>query len=168
MKKFEGLHTLILGSGSGGWVPEAYSDTILSALPRFNRLQHFSLKYDCTELVLKVLSESCSKTLRVLDVERSLQVKDQICVDYILCFKNLVEINIFKTGLQDNEICQILVGLKNIIQRNHIFSMFLSVSRASRFGWEEVQMPAGSLPRYIEFSCVPGADRSVRGDQGYE
>ena len=115
LKKFEGLHTLILGSGSGGWVPEAYSDTILSALPRFNRLQHFSLKYDCTELVLKVLSESCSKTLRVLDVERSLQVKDQICVDYILCFKNLVEINIFKTGLQDNEICQILVGLKNII-----------------------------------------------------
>ena len=40
---FEGIHTLILGSGSGGWVPEAYSDKFLTALPHFKKLQHFSL-----------------------------------------------------------------------------------------------------------------------------
>ena len=112
---FQGLHTLILGSGSGGWVPEAYAFKFLRALPKFNKLQHFSLKYDCTEHVLKVLSESCSESLRLLDVERCLQVKDQICVDYILSFKNLIELNIFKTGLEDSEICQILVALKNIL-----------------------------------------------------
>ena len=113
---FEGLHTLILGSGSGGWVPEAYADKFLKALPRFDKLQKFSLKYDCTEVVLKALSGSCRKTLRVLDVERSLQIKSQTCVDHILSFKNLVELNIFKTGLEDSEICQILVGLKDITQ----------------------------------------------------
>ena len=85
---FQALQTLILGSGSGGWVPEAYSDLFLSALPRFNMLRHFSLKYDCTEVVLKVLSETCSESLRVLDIERSIQVKNQICVDYILTFRN--------------------------------------------------------------------------------
>ena len=115
MTGFEGLKTLILGSGSGGWVPEAYSDKFLTALPKFNNLQCFSLKYDCTEVVLKVLSESCSKTLRLLDVERSLQVKTQSCVDYILSFRNLAELNIFRSGLQDSEICQILVALKNIL-----------------------------------------------------
>ena len=114
LRRFEGLHTLILGSGSGGWVPEAYADKFITALPHFDRLQKFSLKYDCTEIVLKALSETCSKTLRSLDVERSQQVKDQICVDHILCFKNLVELNIFKTGLLDSEICQIIVSLKEI------------------------------------------------------
>ena len=111
---FQALHTLILGSGSGGWLPEAYSDLFLSALPRFNRLRHFSLKYDCTEIVLKVLSETCSQSLRVLDIERSLQVKNQMCVNHILTFTDLIELNIFKTGLQDSEICQILVALNNI------------------------------------------------------
>ena len=115
LRGFQGLHTLILGSGSGGWVPEAYADKFLKALPRFNKLQNFSLKYDCTEHVLKVLSETCSESLRVLDLERSLQVKDQICVDYILSFKHLIELNIFKTGLEDSEIGQILVALKNIM-----------------------------------------------------
>ena len=115
LKGFEGLHTLILGSGSGGWVTEAYSDKFLKALPQFNRLQHFSLKYDCTEDVLKVLSETCSQTLRVLDIERSLQVKTQNCVDYIHCLQNLTELNVFKTGLQVEEICQILVRLKSLL-----------------------------------------------------
>ena len=114
LKCFVGLHTLILGSGSGGWVPEAYADKFSIALPRFDRLQQFSLKYDCTDIVLKVLSETCSNTLRSLDVERSQQVKEQKCVDYLLRFKNLVELNIFKTGFEDSEICQIIVALKEL------------------------------------------------------
>ena len=62
-----------------------------------------------------MLSETCSTSLRVLDLERCLQVKNQTCVDYILTFRNLTELNIFKTGLEDSEICQILVALKNLI-----------------------------------------------------
>ena len=59
LSRFEGLSTLILGSGSGGWVPDAYSDKFSVALPSLRQLVHFSLKYDCTPNVLKVLSESC-------------------------------------------------------------------------------------------------------------
>ena len=38
-------------------------------------LVHFSLKYDCTESLLEVLAENCSRTLRILDIERSQHVK---------------------------------------------------------------------------------------------
>ena len=38
-------------------------------------LVHFSLKYDCTESLLEVLAENCSRSLRILDIERSQQVK---------------------------------------------------------------------------------------------
>ena len=72
---FRGLTCLILGSGSGGWVPDAYADKFASALPHLKRLVQFSLKYDCTSAVLKALSESCQKTLRVLDLERSTYVQ---------------------------------------------------------------------------------------------
>ena len=75
LRRFGGLHTLNLGSGSGGWVPEAYADKFITALPHFDKLQKFSLKYDCTEIVLKVLSENCPNTLRSLDIERSQQVQ---------------------------------------------------------------------------------------------
>ena len=61
---FGGLTTLILGSGSGGWVPDAYSGKFIHALPNLTRLIHFSLKYDCTPTVLTALSQSCHKTLR--------------------------------------------------------------------------------------------------------
>jgi hypothetical protein len=95
---FKNLTTLILGSGSGGWVPEAYADKFLLGLPHMNHLVHFSLKYDCTENVLQVLSETCGKTLRVLDIERSRQVRDD-AVPYIKSCAELVSINIFQTDL---------------------------------------------------------------------
>ena len=81
-------------------MPDAYSDKFIIALPHLKRLVHFSLKYDCTSSVLQVLSESCHNSLRILDIERSMQVKGDECVDYILSFKQIVEMNLFKTGLQ--------------------------------------------------------------------
>jgi hypothetical protein len=95
---FKNLTTLILGSGSGGWVTEAYADKFLQGLSCMNYLVHFSLKYDCTENVLQVLSETCGKTLRVLDIEQSRQVRDE-AVPYIKACAGLVRINIFQTDL---------------------------------------------------------------------
>ena len=48
---------------------------IFSGLPKMKNLVHFSLKYDCTESLLEALAENCSRTLRILDIERSQQVK---------------------------------------------------------------------------------------------
>ena len=95
---FQNLSTLILGSGSGGWVTEAYADKFLLGLPHMKRLAHFSLKYDCTSNILLVLSETCRKTLKVLDIERSKQVRDD-AVAFILALSELVKINIFQTDL---------------------------------------------------------------------
>ena len=48
------LRVLILGSGSGGWVTEAYAEKFLIGIPSMTNLVHFSLKYDCTPSILQV------------------------------------------------------------------------------------------------------------------
>ena len=53
-KLFRDLRVLILGSGSGGWVTEAYSEKFLLGIPSMTHLVHFSLKYDCTPSILQV------------------------------------------------------------------------------------------------------------------
>lgn len=61
LSSFKGLRHLRLGSGSGGWVTEAYSESFLLGIPHMTHLVSFSLKYDCTESVLQVLSDTCSR-----------------------------------------------------------------------------------------------------------
>lgn len=48
---------LVLGSGSGGWVTDAYNEYFLLAIPKMRHLVKFSLMYDCTENVLQVSEE---------------------------------------------------------------------------------------------------------------
>ena len=94
---FKNLRTLILGSGSGGWVADVYSEKFAVGLPHMKYLVHVSLKYDCNSYFLNTLS-CCAKTLRVLDIEQSKQVRDD-SVAFIKALPNLVKLNIFRTGL---------------------------------------------------------------------
>ena len=95
---FKNLRTLILGSGSGGWVTDIYSEKFAQGLPNMHQLVHLSLKYDCNSYFLHTLSETCAKTLRILDIEHSKQVYDD-SVPFIKSLANLVKINVFRTSL---------------------------------------------------------------------
>lgn len=110
---FRNLRKLILGSGSGGWVTEAFADKFLLGLPHMPLLVHFSLKYDCTVNVLQVLSETCARTLRVLDIERSRQVRDD-SMQFILACQGLFDINIFQTDLSLQGQADVLLGLPEL------------------------------------------------------
>ena len=98
LSQFVSVTTLILGSGSGGWVTEAYSEQFILGLPHMKHLIHFSLSYDCTGSILQVLSETCRKSLKVLDIERSRQVRND-SIRYIKAFKQLIKINIFEIAI---------------------------------------------------------------------
>jgi hypothetical protein len=94
-------------------VTEAYSEYFLLGIPRMKNLVKFSLKYDCTENVLQVLSETVGETLKYLDVEQSMQVMGS-STQYILKFSNLEELGIYRTSLGEESQAQILVGMKNL------------------------------------------------------
>ena len=98
LPKFTNTTTLILGSGSGGLVTEAYSDKFLNGLSQMKYLVHFSLKYDCSTDILRLLSETCGKCLRVMDIERSRLVCDK-SVKYIVRCDGLVKLNVFGSEL---------------------------------------------------------------------
>ena len=113
LQHFESLRSLVLGSGSGGWVTSAYNEYFLLGIPKLRNLVRFSLKYDCTENVLQVLSETAGATLRSLDIEYSAQVKDA-SAEYILRLTELEEVGMFRTGMNIAAKAEILVGLKNL------------------------------------------------------
>jgi hypothetical protein len=113
LQGFKGLTVIKLGAGSGGWVTEAFADNFLIGIPHMPCLVHFSLKYDCTVNVLQVLSETCSRTLKVLDVERSRQIRND-AVPYILSCTELVDINVFQTDLSVSKFSEVLLGLKKL------------------------------------------------------
>ena len=94
LSQFVNVTKLILGSGSGGWVTEAYSDQFISGLQHMKHLMHFSLCHDCTSTILQVLSETCRKSLKVMDIQRSRQVTND-SIKYIRACKQLIKINIF-------------------------------------------------------------------------
>ena len=48
------LTVLNLGSGSGGSVTDAFEDKFIAGVAVLNKLQAFTLRYDCTYIVLKV------------------------------------------------------------------------------------------------------------------
>ena len=69
---------------------------------------------NCLMRLLQVLSETCRHSLRILDVERSQQVKDA-ALPYILEMEYLEDINVFGTGLSVESKAKVLVGLKNLM-----------------------------------------------------
>ena len=100
LHKFSNITILILGSISGGW-GNCYEAKFLAGLPYMKNLIHFSLKYDCTKTILQVLSDTCWKTLRILDIERSTKIRDD-SIDYIKNCSGLVKINIFQGKSPNN------------------------------------------------------------------
>jgi len=73
-------------------------------------LQEFTLRYDCSQKILASLASTCSRTLLLLDVERSRQVNDE-SVGSILALTQLVSLAIFNTGLTERGQVALLEGL---------------------------------------------------------
>ena len=71
---------------------------IFNGLSQMKYLVHFSLKYDCSTDILRLLSETCGKCLRVMDIERSRLVCDK-SVKYIVRCDGLVKLNVFGSEL---------------------------------------------------------------------
>ena len=57
LRLFGNLHTLLLGSGSGGWIVDIYAEKFAVGLPHMHKLVHLSLKYDCNSYFLHTLSQ---------------------------------------------------------------------------------------------------------------
>eukprot|EP00092_Neocalanus_flemingeri_P000342 GFUD01000364.1.p1 GENE.GFUD01000364.1~~GFUD01000364.1.p1 ORF type:complete len:610 (-),score=204.58 GFUD01000364.1:119-1900(-) len=111
LPEMENLTVLNLGSGSGGSVTEAFEDRFIAGVTVLKKLNLFTLRYDCTDNILKVLSATCGGTLRTLDLERSRKVTDD-SIQHIVLFTNLVSLGIFNTALSTRGQAQLLKGLK--------------------------------------------------------
>ena len=72
---FRGLRSLILGSGTGGW-SNMYIEKFSSGVLNMKHLVKFSLCYDCTDSIIKLLTRNCKASLMIVDVEMSMQVTD--------------------------------------------------------------------------------------------
>ena len=63
-------------------------------------LVKFSLCYDCTDSILRILVRNCRKTLRILDVEMSKQVTDESAERIAQC-ENIHTLHIFHTDITE-------------------------------------------------------------------
>ena len=63
-------------------------------------LREFSLKHDCNNQILEALARHCWYTLQILDIENSKQVNNN-SVEWILSCQNIMELNVFKTSIND-------------------------------------------------------------------
>ena len=73
----------------------------------------FSLCYDCTNTIVKILIRNCKETLRILDVEMSKQVTDE-AADHIAQASNIHTLQIFHTDITEKGHCKILTKLKKL------------------------------------------------------
>ena len=78
-----------------------------------NRLEHFSCKHDCNYKLLEALSEHCSQSMKILDVEDSKNVDDK-SLDFIRKMPHLEELNIFNTKLTEESKAKILLALPKL------------------------------------------------------
>ena len=109
---FRGLKCLNLGSGTGGW-SNMYTGKFSEGIRTMNRLVKFSLCYDCTDSILKILARNCSKTLRIIDVEMSKQVTDQ-SAELIAKMENIHTLHIFHTDITERGHYLILMNLRKL------------------------------------------------------
>ena len=112
INQFKGLRCLNLGSGTGGW-SNMYIEQFSNGIRTMRCLVKFSLCYDCTNSILKILSRNCSSTLRILDVEMSKQVTD-LSAEFIAKCGNLHTLHIFHTSITEQGHCLILTRLKKL------------------------------------------------------
>ena len=97
--RLSGLRSLNLGSGTGGW-SNMYIEKFSNGIRTMRNLVKFSLCYDCTDSILKILARNCRRTLRILDVEMSKQVTDK-SGEFISQCSNIHTLHIFHTGLTE-------------------------------------------------------------------
>ena len=76
-------------------------------------LVSFTLQYDCTASVLQVLSETCCKTLKILDIERSRQVRND-SIPFILACTKLQDLNVFQADFDEEGLTRVLMGLNDL------------------------------------------------------
>ena len=101
--QFGKLKKLILrnqGNSSGQWLFKSTIEELKNGFRGMKCLQEFSLKQDCNNQILEALSKHCHITLKILDVENSKQINN-VSVDYILACRNILQLNIFKTSIND-------------------------------------------------------------------
>ena len=76
-------------------------------------LCHFSLTYDSTDEIIRVLAKNCSHCLQILDIEYSTLVTDESINDFLAC-KRLVKLHMFHTGLSLAGKARLILNLKNL------------------------------------------------------
>ena len=112
LNKFVGLKTLILGSGTGGW-SNMYVEKFATGVKTMKHLVKFSLCYDCTDSIVKILIRNCKRTLRILDVEMSNQVTDE-AADWIVQAENIHTLQIYHSGMTEVGHAKLLLKLKKL------------------------------------------------------
>ena len=106
------LHSLILGSGSGGW-SDVWQTKFLNGLFVMEHLVVFSLTYDCNDEMLRMLRRNCGRTIRVIDAEHSQMVTDEGADELARC-PNLEQLHLFHTAITPWGHARILRRLKNL------------------------------------------------------
>ena len=96
---FRGLRSLVLGSGTGGW-SNMYIEKLSVGVKNMKHLVKFSLCYDCTDSIIKLLTRNCKATLQIVDVEMSMQVTDA-SAELLSDCKNIHTLHIFHTSMTD-------------------------------------------------------------------
>ena len=76
-------------------------------------LCHFSLTYDSTDEIIRVLANNCSHCLQILDIEYSTLVTDESINDLLKC-KKILKLHMFHTGLSLPGKARLLLNLKNL------------------------------------------------------
>ena len=126
------LVSLNLGSGSGGTVTDAFEDKFIEGIAALTCLRQLTLRYDATDRIIEVkviygsftfkfsknafmqaASQTCYKTLTLLDVERSRKVTDD-SVNYLLKFIKLKSLGIFHTSITNVGKAEVIFGLQNL------------------------------------------------------
>ena len=97
LRIFRGLRSLVLGSGTGGW-SNMYIEKFSAGVMNMKNLVRFSLCYDCTDHIIKLLTRNCKHSLRIVDVEMSMQVTDASAECLSSC-KHIHTLHIFHTGI---------------------------------------------------------------------
>ena len=90
-----------------------YVEKFANGVKTMKHLVKFSLCYDCTNSIVKILIRNCKKTLRILDVEMSKQVTDE-AADWIAQAENIHTLQIYHSGMTEVGHAKLLLKLKKL------------------------------------------------------
>ena len=110
--RMTGLERLNLGSGSGGWKTSDIERLIVCGMPSMKNLTSLCLCFDCTDHILSVVGQNCSK-LQCLDVTASRSVTDRSVSILINCTE-LRELHFYRTSVSVEGYAVLLKGLPRL------------------------------------------------------